>query len=585
MSALKILENCNTNGKSPRFSERRRALFPLNPNETCSETDSDLGHMSPLKSDSSDNEDGSCHSFDLKLSPSKNLSLPPKSSCIGDYDIIGIMDDNVSDTVFTPQNRMVEFTESMSPLYLSPFVNALSHASKKTLLDTPLKGSPTNKLKTPHDSNSVSKVPKLIRKSLLDSGFEETSKRKILDESPPDNSKIAKLDPVGHSKVRTALFPDDQVTLPSKQFYSKTLDKLPILHTNYTMKPLIKSTSRRSYPTKRKNKGGINAGVRHKIRKPKQRKLSAKLVRKAITISNDPALQQYLKDMKEINNIHTHLIENKENINMIKPVTKKRACSPELLEVKKFKPTVEENSTSELDDYDTKLQETRIEIEDGFNFSSEDDDISPNIDDIITSLNANQNSPEKNSIVLQAHDSITQSQNSIQLHNPSAETSSIANILLSPTSQMCDMASGLALNSPKKVKNLTNLLEEIPVENISSAPKRRFEKLFPMFATYKTATAEKNKSVKKIKKTGQDQMLLDAGQKKFGTIQCKECDFVYLVGDSVDETIHNTYHTSTHLLKFHVSYSFVYDLSRGIPTNTNCNIKAIKTKICILKRF
>lgn len=41
---------------------------------------------------------------------------------------------------------------------------------------------------------------------------------------------------------------------------------------------------------------------------------------------------------------------------------------------------------------------------------------------------------------------------------------------------------------------------------------------------------------------GENQMILDAGQKKYGAIQCSECLMVYHVKDPEDELIHAGMH-------------------------------------------
>lgn len=49
-----------------------------------------------------------------------------------------------------------------------------------------------------------------------------------------------------------------------------------------------------------------------------------------------------------------------------------------------------------------------------------------------------------------------------------------------------------------------------------------------------------------------DQYILDAGQKKFGATECKECGIVYQEGDAEDENQHLNYHNYVQKLKFSV---------------------------------
>jgi len=52
------------------------------------------------------------------------------------------------------------------------------------------------------------------------------------------------------------------------------------------------------------------------------------------------------------------------------------------------------------------------------------------------------------------------------------------------------------------------------------------------------------------KSIGDNQYIIDAGQKKFGATQCKECGIVYQIGDPDDEMSHQKYHNSSYNLKY-----------------------------------
>jgi hypothetical protein len=69
--------------------------------------------------------------------------------------------------------------------------------------------------------------------------------------------------------------------------------------------------------------------------------------------------------------------------------------------------------------------------------------------------------------------------------------------------------------------------------------------------------------------TGDNQYIIDAGQKKFGATQCKECCIVYQIGDPEDEASHKKYHDSTHNLKFTVCCIMLEDAERVI-CRMNC---------------
>ena len=57
---------------------------------------------------------------------------------------------------------------------------------------------------------------------------------------------------------------------------------------------------------------------------------------------------------------------------------------------------------------------------------------------------------------------------------------------------------------------------------------------------------------------GQNQMMLDAGQKAFGAVQCPECMLVYHVKEPEDELLHTKIHDSLKdNLKFMVHIFFI----------------------------
>ncbi|XP_030024132.2 N-acetyltransferase ESCO1 [Manduca sexta] len=82
------------------------------------------------------------------------------------------------------------------------------------------------------------------------------------------------------------------------------------------------------------------------------------------------------------------------------------------------------------------------------------------------------------------------------------------------------------------------------------------QKLFPIFskpnsgASTPTSKGTSEKSNKKIIKTGNDQYVIDAGQKKFGATQCAECGTIYQIGDPQDEHDHLVHHDATDVLRF-----------------------------------
>ncbi|XP_052756306.1 N-acetyltransferase eco [Galleria mellonella] len=149
--------------------------------------------------------------------------------------------------------------------------------------------SPTQMLKTPHNTTETQSPPKLshnrrsvveINESPESYGDSEKSQKRMRNDSMSDNaphSKYPRLESVA-PKARTSLFNSERLKeiLSAKSFYGKSN---PELNSNVTTKISnaieVTSTHNRrpflhSYSHKRKRRPGqINLGVRHKIRKPK----------------------------------------------------------------------------------------------------------------------------------------------------------------------------------------------------------------------------------------------------------------------------------------------------------------------------
>lgn len=564
MNLKHITEESSNFNSSLQSSNRRRSLFPSD--ITDSDSDSDLGHISPL------NFDSSFELSDLKpLSSKRSQDDEEFEDTVGEYNILGLLQTD-------------DCQEAMPPLYLSPLYR------KASLSETPQTSPTSIKLKTPHDSsNTNSKLPKLSRKSLLDSS-EVSSKRKLSPDNSPEQSKQIKLDPKS-SRVRTTLFPEVDFALPTKLFYPKTD---PMEKSTEKKHDLSKSSVllTKSHKTRsRKKFGQINAGVHHKIRRPKPKKFNkTSSVQKSLSVSESTAISGYIESLKQVQNsaLAPKLIENKENnvpvalqVRQITPAndfpkqitavetkdSRKRALSPEpvpdpsrkFFKFSRGKGVVKMNKSIQLEIDHGKLSVINRDKQknqnktNSFNLNCSDDLIeddpvllNTNIEDIICSLEE-ETVPEKNTIVLQAHNSVMASENSILLHQPK----NAADLILSPISHMCDVTSGLALNSPKRCRNLNPILDGI--QDSSSLDKN--EKLFPVFYPQATKLRPKNieKTVnaeKKFKKLPPSQMLLDAGQKKFGLTQCNECNIVYHMGDPSDEIMHLNYHTAQHILRF-----------------------------------
>ncbi|CAH1988645.1 unnamed protein product [Acanthoscelides obtectus] len=616
MQVFSTMNSTLDDTRSPFISERRRSLFPSD--TVDSGEDSDLGPINPLKTCYSDSDS------DSETPVSKIIDT------VEHYDILEVVANK--ENFCTPAQSKLLHPETLLPLCLSNSPACSTQVVRAA--------SPSYKLKTPHDTCSTgTKLPKLLRKSLLDSECGQ-GKRKLPPSSTPESGgKLLKME----SKVRTALFPDTDtdISLPAKRFYSNTEDimetiKKRNLNQVFLPKKLSVQVTRSRAP-KRKHKrtyGEINAGVTHKIRKPTLGKVVKRALSKvAVTPAGNQAITEYIKDLKELKENkgkEKMIVENKENHDsmaeptkdttlqikaprsnkpLIKPavplitpaikvdkpeLSKKRphCSSPEQNTTnKKFfrfrsRPKgvvtmnknikvrvengemvlLEQNGIQHKGHEDQNMNSNEVKTEnvefDESDFSQEEPSMpSTNIDDILSVLDDESEAEDGQQVILPVHNSTTISlDNGIQLHEQPVSRDPIcpASIILSPISQMCNVTSGLDLNSPKRIKNLAPVLEEIG-NNIENKNTTEDEKLYPVFHQQKATSTDNTKNLKamnntvkkKFKKIAADQMLLDAGQKRFGVTQCLECQFMYHLGDPSDEMIHTNYHQAIHIFRFH----------------------------------
>lgn len=386
----------------------------------------------------------------------------PNNPSFGDYDIIGLVDKD--NTVNTPVNSV--------PYPVSKLATPQTDAS------------PTQNLRTPHDipNNKLPKLPS--RKPFTDD-----------DHLNQDNFKT--------SKVRTALFPDSNMPISRKKNQKKAK------HTLFLCNHKGKSKS-----------GQINAGVRHKIRKPAKKR----------SLHKTAALRAALNANKN------DLLKGKQIVAPEPPKKVFKTPSPQTKGVISFNNnikfelvngkmcfTVNKNKLKRSAPQEPCLTK-RLKLD--VPIFDEGKPIESNaISNIIESLEDKEN---RNKSVVG---------------------------LMSPTSLMCNMTSGLALNSPKKVMNLSPILDKM-----STSPAPNHKKLFPIFYPDIKHIESSSKSeivknpAKRFRPIAKDQMLLDVGQKRWGVTQCNECKFVYHMGDPNDEIIHLNYHNAEHIFRFNVSF-------------------------------
>lgn len=129
------------------------------------------------------------------------------------------------------------------------------------------------------------------------------------------------------------------------------------------------------------------------------------------------------------------------------------------------------------------------------------------------------------------------------------------------TSAMNIMHTSIADNTKNPLFSSTLSVDN----NITKVEKENKEKYYPLFNKGYFMSNAENKNIKSmqgVKKGmkwqlsskggggGENQYQLDAGQKHFGATQCTECGIVYQLGDPEDENAHLNYHNSIRTLRF-----------------------------------
>ncbi|XP_045483222.1 N-acetyltransferase ESCO2 [Harmonia axyridis] len=485
--------NANSPNKheySSKIGQRRRALFPEDEPQIMTADANPLG-MSPCR-------------FEYQ-----NISRIRSTSLIG-----MILD--------SPQKKLTIDNADTSPCKNTKEDDSISFSTLSAIL------------KTPNDSNTYSKeAPKISRRKSVgaSSDKEDVSCNKT-------------------SKVRTSLFQDIGMTLSTEKFYSS---KNSDLIKKKLISPSLSRFKKLDKPKQTKNQqkkiffGQINAGVKHKIKKKidKSPKVSKASVSHIKTYKSDLVVKskfdEFLKDLDEIN-------ENKK-VKLIQMPQKDQTTSEKNTEntLKRSHDNTEELSSIVENTENTlkrSLDDTEKVPSKKFK-SSESNSVNPYVDTDFEVLEEEITVPIE-SILDRLDDSVEENK-----ENQSRDKEGI----LSPTSVLTNMTLGLKLCSPKKVRNLTSVFQKMADANTQAGPSQSTQsQYYPIFYPQKKICEkrlEKESIVKRKKmKVSSDQMLLDAGQKKFGLTQCTECNYVYNAGDPDDENLHDNHHNARYILQF-----------------------------------
>ncbi|CAL7939652.1 unnamed protein product [Xylocopa violacea] len=418
-----------------------------------------------------------------------------------------------------------------------------------------------------------------------------TLKRRALEELGNTPTKLLKSDE-GHSvsKARVALFQDKNyesklknITLSTKNFYSNSESKRNhnVVFDLAKQKHQKKNYIRRSIINIRRHSignttiGGINAGVSHGVKKPKARS------------SLDNAKHNNSNEQMGISKQDAVLKIDEVNISNALPI-EDRSSSPELDLNKRFfkiKRSSKKNSSAlitinknvklkiaadgklVLNEMNTKRSHKQPKLTD-ISFDTNDLSVDEpdleatvkenNVANILKMLEDDWGDNDYDATTLLTSDRLK--------HITPLEPVAILNdVAMSPMSNLSDLTSAINIkdsNSPAMVENSSfNSNEKNDDKHTSN------QKYYPLFDKDYSSTANKvfneiaKKSIHSTKENmnwqlsmklngGDDQYLLDAGQKKFGATQCMECGIVYQIGDPEDENAHLNYHNNKKTLKF-----------------------------------
>ncbi|XP_039745349.1 uncharacterized protein LOC120623393 isoform X2 [Pararge aegeria] len=493
--------------------------------------------------------------------------------------------------------------------------------------------SPTQMLKTPHNTSENKSPPKLShRRSVIEiaespeSCESEKSYKRLHYEGMADIGPMPKqprLDPSVAPKARLSLFNSDRLKeiLSTKSFYGKSN---PDLNTTITAKlsnaiETVNTQRRRpfshSHSHRRKRKPGqINMGVRHKIRKPKIPKskvTSGQGFNNSAPININASFEHSTAN-KSLNN-DISIISQSSIDDKADPFDKEKQTIDALLS----QWTEEEVPESEL--VYTKPQElpcfnstvieatsqifqpvTAVPVMDGFkpldsetvivelgatnaNLASKEQQNIPE-----NGLNMQQNVIDLSSVVQSGQDVVMMDQEGhVNAHGDMSKDGQYL-----PVEGGYILVDGTMVHGQKEIPDLDEIERELKmldeqilqmvqsnnidadavlsstesesyvtnleVANSTEDNKEKPQKLFSIFSepnpgisiprSKESAAEEKSKKV--LLKSGNNQYIIDAGQKKFGATQCTECGVIYQIGDPEDEHDHLVHHNATDVLRF-----------------------------------
>lgn len=578
---------------TPRMSERKKKLFTSclksNPRNLYENDDSELGPMSPLKFSSSP-----IH-YDVSLR--KRTSF--RNILVASSD-----EEEVEDSYakrYTNSNKYEILSNKQ--IVLPEDDNDTRSSFTKTTNDDCLERATI--LRTPSETNNKSNqrsTPKTSFKKILDkdNGHTPRSSRSSPRTRATRTKSIDKenaLPDTIHNKVRTSLSFPNSTAIPTKSFYSSTpicdaaaatshktiiSDKTKLPKPAHITKMNARHRPKKQLPTifNRKIKYGVSKGVNKNLKWYKN--LRTHSVNPAVFTDNEKVLSIARKNILKTNTStevptelnekdieRTHLANQIVRVNNILKNCKNPIEMAKPLTIFDSSENISSNTT-----LDSSLNQTEPDIEStpdeetkerrifksGSNLKKSKYQLTKNLTATINNgkitIDRKKQRKRKHPSVFDddddEQDRMSEEHQEVDdiIKNLDVTDDPVAteDIHMSPTSQIRNMTSELALNCATQVEST-----EAQQEN-----------LFPLFYKGK-CQAEKNiqePACKRRKRNwrpiGSNQYQIDAGQKEFGATQCPECQLVYTMHEPEEEILHEEFHKSFHIFKFRVHFHFKY---------------------------
>lgn len=292
------------------------------------------------------------------------------------------------------------------------------------------------------------------------------------------------------SKVRTALFPEG-IALSTTSFYSKNqenfMEKLSSCKKEKIYFRPLKVTKSKQGRRPHRQFGQVNNGVRHGVRKPKQKKPGVVLYGKLRKLPEaGAALNDYIQDIAQMRNQPTapKLIQPAAAKDLDKSTGGFEDDKENLDKPQKRPLLLGEDEAPARNVF------KRLRSNDLFDETEDNNgEFETNIENILSVLDGEDSMKNTGhqKVLLDLSEESDSGPNN-PANSSQMNPTDVANMILSPISQMCDVASGLAIHSPVKTRSVPSAISSrvskmlsFNTDHHASDMERAQRKVFPIF--------------------------------------------------------------------------------------------------------